>query len=117
MTTPAHDPQTRRRRWQLPARSGWTNRPFLAKVVDEWPLLTVLAGVAVGIGVVASGHWRTGSTLIGAAVLLGGVYRALLPRVVVKLLAVRSRLLDAILMLGVGAGIVALAWLVPPSRG
>ena len=55
-------------------------------------------------------------TLIGASITLGGLLR-LLPNRRVGLLAVRGKALDAIVLLGVGIGIVALAFLVPPSRG
>ncbi len=61
------------------------------------------------------GHWRSGSTMIGAAITLGGLLR-LLPQQRVGLLAVRNRALDSIVLLGVGIGIIVLAWWIPPSR-
>lgn len=94
----------------------WTNRPFVHKVLDEWPLLTVLVGVAAGMVIVFTGHWRAGSTLVGLSVGLGGALRLVLPRRVAKLLAVRSRVVDVIIMLGVGIAILVLAWVVPPQR-
>lgn len=97
-------------------RRRWTNRPLVHKVLDEWPLLMVLIGLAAGLGVVALGHWRAGSTLIGLAVGLGGVLRLVLPRSVAKLLAVRSRFWDVFFMLGSGVAILVLAWIVPPLR-
>ena len=90
-------------------------KSFVQQVLGQWPLATVLAGVAIGLVVVTTGHWRTGNTIIGLAATLGGVLR-LLPQQRVGLLAVRSRVLDTIVLLTIGCGIIALAWLVPPSR-
>ena len=86
------------------------------QVLGQWPLATVLTGVLVGLGIVATGHWRMGATLIGASITLGGLLR-LLPQRRVGLLAVRGRALDAFVLLTIGIGVVTLAFLVPPSRG
>lgn len=88
---------------------------FVQQVLGQWPLASVLAGVFIGLAIVAAGHWRTGTTLIGLATTMGGVFR-LLPQQRVGLLAVRSKLMDVIVLLGVGIGIAVLAWLVPPQR-
>lgn len=101
-----------------PGSAGADSRPpksFVQQVLGQWPLASVLAGVAAGLAVVAFGHWRAGSTLIGAAVTAGGLLR-LLPQTRVGLLAVRSRALDSIVLLGLGIGILVLAWVVPPDR-
>lgn len=90
-------------------------KSFVQQVLGQWPLASVLLGVAAGLVVVATGHWRTGTTLIGVSTALGGVFR-MLPQRRVGLLAVRSRLWDVIVLLGLGIGIATLAWLVPPSR-
>ena len=85
-------------------------------VLGQWPLAVVLAGAAVGLAVVAlTGHWRIGCTLLGASVTLGGVLR-LLPNSRVGLLAVRSRLIDTVLLLGSGIGILILTWVMPLFR-
>ena len=91
-------------------------KTFVQQVLGQWPLALVLAGVATGLAIVATGHWRTGNTLIGLSATLGGLLR-LMPQQRVGLLAVRSRALDTVVLLTIGLGIVALAWLVPPSRG
>ncbi len=83
------------------------------KVLDEWPLLTVLFGLVAGAVIIWTGHWRAGSTLVGIAVTLGGVLRLVLRRDVAKLLAVRSKLADVAVMLGGGTAILILAWIVP----
>jgi hypothetical protein len=85
-------------------------------VLGQWPLALVLSGVGVGLLVVAlTGHWRIGCTMIGASVTLGGILR-LMPNRRVGLLAVRSRLIDTVLLLGSGVGIVVLTWVMPLSR-
>lgn len=85
------------------------------QVVGQWPLATVLVGVFTGLVIaVPFGHWRIGSTLIGISVTLGGLLR-LMPHQRVGLLAVRNRLIDTIVLLGTGVGILLLSWIVPPT--
>lgn len=98
-----------------PATDHRPPKTFVQQVLGQWPLALVLAGVTLGLAIVATGHWRAGNTLIGLSATLGGVLR-LMPQQRVGLLAVRSRALDTVVLLTVGIGIVALAWLVPPSR-
>ncbi len=85
------------------------------QVLGQWPLASVLLGVFAGLIVVATSHWRTGSTLIGLSITMGGLFR-LLPNRRVGLLAVRSRAVDTVVLLGVGIGITVLAWAVPALR-
>lgn len=89
-------------------------KTFAQQVLGQWPLAIVLAGVTTGLVIVATSHWRLGSTVIGAAITLGGLLR-LLPQQRVGLLAVRNKVLDSTVLLGVGIGIIALAFLIPPS--
>ncbi|NMD46810.1 MAG: DUF3017 domain-containing protein, partial [Propionibacterium sp.] len=49
------------------------------------------------------------------SIIMGGLFR-LLPNRRVGLLAVRSKLLDTVVLLGVGVGIAVLAWAVPALR-
>lgn len=90
-------------------------KTFVQQVLGQWPLASVLLGVFVGLVVVATSHWRAGTTLIGLSITMGGLFR-LLPQRRVGLLAVRSRPLDTLVLLGVGIGIALLAWAVPALR-
>lgn len=84
-----------------------------AHSLTQWPLLIVLAVVLVGLTLVAMGYWRRGSALIGAALCLGAVQRAVLPKQSVGLLQVRSKPFDVTFLLGAGIGIIILALVVP----
>ncbi len=88
---------------------------FFQQVLGQWPLAAVLTGVVVGLVLVYLGRWRSGSTLVGLSITAGGLLR-MLPQRRVGLLAVRNRLVDTILLLGVGVGITVLAWWIPASR-
>ena len=90
-------------------------KTFVQQVLGQWPLASVLLGVLVGLIVVATSHWRTGSTLIGLSITMGGLFR-LLPNRRVGLLTVRNKLVDTIVLLTLGIGITVLAWLVPALR-
>lgn len=90
-------------------------KSLLQQVLGQWPLASVLTGVGIGLVVVFLGHWRSGSTLVGLAITAGGLLR-MLPQQRVGLLAVRNRVVDTFVLLGVGVGIVVLAWWIPPSR-
>jgi hypothetical protein len=90
-------------------------KTVIQQILGQWPLASVLSGVAVGLVIVFLSHWRAGSTLVGLSITLGGLLR-LLPQQRVGLLAVRNRAVDSILLLGVGIGITVLAWWIPPSR-
>ena len=88
-------------------------KSFPQQVLGQWPLASVLLGVFAGLAVVATSHWRTGTTLIGISIIMGGLFR-LLPNRRVGLLAVRRKAVDAVVLLTIGVGITVLAWAVPP---
>lgn len=83
---------------------------------NQWPLLIVVAGILVGLGVAFVGQWRMGSMIIGSSLLIGAVERMLLSRRDAGLLQVRTKAFDIIVLLGMGAAIIALAILVPDRR-
>lgn len=78
---------------------------------EVWPVVPPLLGMLVGLGVLATGDWRRGLLLIGAAVALAGVIRLVLPERAAGLLAVRHRWFDAVVLLLLGAAIVVVALL------
>jgi hypothetical protein len=78
------------------------------------PLLVVLGLVVVGLaGVAAVGWWRLGAAFIGVAFCLAAALRLTLSRNHLGDLAVRSRLVDATVLLALGFGLVALANTIP----
>jgi len=82
-------------------------------MLGQWPLAIVLLGVAGGLAIVAATHWRIGCTVIGGALAVGGVLRMILGKKRSGLLAVRRPAVDVVVMLGIGVGILVLAWLAP----
>ncbi|MCX4988960.1 MULTISPECIES: DUF3017 domain-containing protein [unclassified Streptomyces] len=79
----------------------------------QWPILTVLSAVALGLLLTALDVFRVGTILIGAALLAGAVMRWMLPSV--GMLAVRSRFTDMLTYGVLGAAIVLLAMMAQPN--
>ena len=86
------------------------------RVLRQWPLLLVLAGVAVAMAFVAVDRFRVGSVLLAAVVVLAFAMRLVLPTGDAGWLAVRSRTVDSTVLgiLGFGLAILAL-WVPPPT--
>jgi hypothetical protein len=80
-------PAAERPVWQRPPR-----RPV--KVHVAFTLVLVIA--AVGVLRIAQYHWREGSVLIGGALLVAALLRAVLPATRVGLMAVRGRAVDVL---------------------
>jgi hypothetical protein len=78
----------------------------------QWPILTVLSAVALGLLLTALDVFRVGTILIGAALLAGAVMRWMLPSV--GMLAVRSRFTDMLTYSVLGIAIVVLALMAQP---
>ena len=91
----------------------YTRRPFLAGLLRQVPLLLVLVAVAVGLLAVAFEHWRQGLVIAGVALVGGGALRLLLPVRRVGFLAVRSRPVDVVLLVGAGVLLTAFALSIP----
>jgi hypothetical protein len=84
--------------------------------VRELPLLTVIAVEAAGLVVVALlAHWRLGSLLMGIGLCIGALFRLTLPARQAGLLVVRSKAVDAAVLLALGFGLVALANAIPAA--
>nr|WP_239146421.1 DUF3017 domain-containing protein [Streptomyces sp. SID10815] len=79
----------------------------------QWPLLSVLIAVGLGLLVTALDAFRVGLLLIGAGLLGGAVLRWMLPRV--GMLAVRSRFTDIVTYGVLGVAIVLLALMAQPK--
>jgi hypothetical protein len=73
------------------------------------PLALVLAVVAVGLLRIAQYHWRQGTVLIGGALLLAALLRALLPDNRIGMVAIRGRGMDVLLYSGLGLAVMAVA--------
>jgi hypothetical protein len=73
----------------------------------------VLAGVGLGLIVIAFHHFRIGSLLIAFSVLGAAVLRLLVPSRFVGLLAVRGRAVDVATMSALGGVLVGVALAVP----
>jgi len=79
----------------------------------QWPILTVLSAVALGLLLTAFDAFRVGTILIGAALLAGALMRWMLPSV--GMLAVRSRFTDMLTYSVLGLAIVVLALMAQPN--
>lgn len=76
--------------------------------------LIVVAISAVGLLIVAFGPWRRGVALIGVALLVGALMRALLRDRDAGMLRVRrSRWVDVLMLGGVGTTMIVLASVIP----
>lgn len=79
----------------------------------QWPILTVLGAVAVGLLLTALDVFRYGTMLIGAALVAGAVLRWMVRDV--GMLAVRSRFTDIVTYGVLGAVIVLLSMMAQPD--
>ena len=85
--------------------------------MKELPLAAVLAVAATGVLVTTLlDRWRIGSGLVGLALCLAAALRLSLPARQAGLLVVRSRTIDAVVLLSLGLGLVALANTIPATR-
>ncbi|MFI1418363.1 DUF3017 domain-containing protein [Streptomyces sp. NPDC020731] len=78
----------------------------------QWPILSVLLTVGLGLLLTALDQFRLGTLLVGVALLAGSVLRWLVPDV--GMLAVRSRFTDIVTYGGLGLVIALLALMVQP---
>ena len=93
----------------------YVRRPFLAGLVRQLPLLSVLLTVGLGLVLVTFEHWRRGLVVIGLALIGAALLRLLLPVRRVGFLAVRSRPVDVVLMAGAGVALTVIALAIPGS--
>jgi len=79
--------------------------------------LCVLAGALVGVGVAATGAWRTGVSWLAAALIGAAVARVILPDDNAGMLRVRRKALDAAILTGAGIALLVLAASIPNQPG
>ena len=75
--------------------------------------LVVLAITGVGIGIVSTGSWRLGTRWVAGALIFAALLRLVLPRRDAGMLAVRHRLVDCVMLAGVGVALIFLAATIP----
>ncbi|WP_329052275.1 DUF3017 domain-containing protein [Amycolatopsis sp. NBC_01488] len=75
----------------------------------QLPFAVVLLVVAVAALRIFQYHWREGAALIGAALLLAGVLRAVLPAARAGLLAIRGKVVDIVTYAGLAAAVLYVA--------
>jgi len=80
----------------------------------QWPLTVVLGGLLVSLIVVADDHFRRGSVLFAAFVVLAFFLRLFLPERDAGWLAVRGRGIDLLCLGFLGLGLSVFALIVPP---
>jgi hypothetical protein len=73
------------------------------------PFLLVMAVVAIGVLRIVQYHWRQGAVLVGVALLLAAVLRAVLRDERLGLVAVRGRAIDVMTYAAFGTMIIAVA--------
>ena len=81
--------------------------------MTQLPALAVLGVAAVGLVLAAAVDWQLGCFVIGIALLVGAGLRLALPPRSAGWLAVRTRGLDAALLLVLGFAVMALANTIP----
>jgi len=102
---------------RTPARTPPWGRGGMPRWLGQLPYVFVLFGVASGLAIVATGHFKKGSALLGAAVLFGAAARLLLPESQVGLLASRKRVIDVMILIGFAIAIAVVAYVVPGNKG
>jgi hypothetical protein len=79
--------------------------------------LVVLGVTAVGIGIVSTGNWRLGTRWVAGALIFAALLRLVLPTKDAGMLAVRHRLVDCLMLAGVGGLLIFLASTIPNQPG
>ncbi|MDX3195639.1 DUF3017 domain-containing protein [Streptomyces sp. MN03-5084-2B] len=75
----------------------------------QLPFAVVLLVVAVAALRIFQYHWREGAALIGAALLLAAVLRAVLPAARAGLLAIRGKIVDVVTFTSLAAAVLYVA--------
>jgi len=79
--------------------------------------LCVLVAALVGVGIAATGAWRTGVSWLAIALIGAAVARVVLPDDNAGMLRVRRKSLDAAILTSAGVALLLLAWTIPNQPG
>ena len=79
----------------------------------QWPISIVLMGIGVALVMIGTDHFRRGSIILSASVMLAMFLRLLLPTSDVGMLAVRSRRTDVIVLAVLALGLSIFTYWVP----
>lgn len=81
----------------------------------QLPALSVLVVAGAGVLLAVIVDWQLGAVVLGLSLLLGAGLRLTLPPASAGALVVRTRGLDAALLLAVGFALLVLASTIPPA--
>jgi hypothetical protein len=85
-------------------------------LLGQWPITIVLVGITVALLMIALDHFRRGSIVLSASVMLAAFLRLLLPDAEAGMLAVRSRKVDVAVLGGLAIGLSIFTYWVPPPN-
>jgi len=99
-----------------PRKSWWASLVddpgIMGRIRRQWPWVAVLVCVAAGLVLIGLGTWRWGAGIIGAAMLMAGLFRSTLKDP--GILAIRRhRWIDLFFYYGLGVAIIVFAVIVP----
>ena len=79
--------------------------------------LLVLGVIAVAMVIVVLDEWRTGIRVMGGALIVGALVRLVLRSRDAGMLAVRHKVLDAVILVALGGALIFLAGSIPDQPG
>ena len=95
---------------------AWQPRRYPSTIGGAF-YLAILVAACTAIGIVVGGDWRLGVRVLAAALAVAGVLRLVLPLRDAGMLAVRHRVLDVLILVGVAAALYWLAGSIPDQPG
>jgi hypothetical protein len=82
-------------------------------LLAQWPITLVLLGIGVALLMIGTDHFRRGSIVLSASVMLAMFLRLLLPTSSIGMLAVRTRKTDVIVLGALAIGLTIFTFWVP----
>lgn len=99
------------------AQGSGADGPVLPSRIPPWlaqmPYALVLSGLAAGIAVVGFAYFKRGPAIIAGALVLAAVFRLVLPKDWIGMIAVRRRWVDLTVLVGLACLLIVLAWVAP----